>query len=72
MFGIADLPFKVAEGSWHVEGASAEVTRADVARFILKIIEEDTYKKMNVAVATNMGPNNIFSIFKGQAEYAVK
>lgn len=49
---MTDLEFKVAESSWCVEGAGSMIARADVARFIIKVIKEDTHKKKIVAIAT--------------------
>lgn len=47
-----DLEFKVAENNWYVEGASSMIARADVARYIIKVIKEDLHHKKIVSIAT--------------------
>eukprot|EP00090_Calanus_glacialis_P034753 TRINITY_DN5872_c0_g1_i2.p1 TRINITY_DN5872_c0_g1~~TRINITY_DN5872_c0_g1_i2.p1 ORF type:complete len:214 (-),score=80.98 TRINITY_DN5872_c0_g1_i2:101-742(-) len=43
--------FKVAEGDYHVEGAAGRIARADVARFMLSILQEEKYYKKQLAIA---------------------
>ena len=52
-FSFPAKDFQVEEDKWCVSGAASMVARADVARFIMKIVQEDSYKRKIVAMATN-------------------
>merc|ERR1712123_512509 len=43
--------FKVAEGEYAVAGAAGRIARADVARFMLSILEQEKYYKKQLAIA---------------------
>ena len=46
-----DCEFLSTEDSWHVPGVSGRIQRADVARYLLKVVEEDLHHKKIVAIA---------------------
>merc|ERR1712051_891463 len=46
-----DCEFLSAEDSWHVPGVSGRIQRADVARYMLKVVEEDLHHKKIVAIS---------------------
>jgi len=48
---VTEAEFKVAEDDYHVDGAAGRIARADVARFMLSILEEEKYFKKQLAIA---------------------
>jgi len=48
---VTEGEFKVAEGEYAVDGAAGRIARADVARFMLSILEQEKYYKKQLAIA---------------------
>jgi len=48
---VTDCEFLSTEDSWHVPGVSGRIQRADVARYLLKVVEEDLHHKKIVAIS---------------------
>eukprot|EP00092_Neocalanus_flemingeri_P013005 GFUD01014015.1.p1 GENE.GFUD01014015.1~~GFUD01014015.1.p1 ORF type:complete len:214 (+),score=76.34 GFUD01014015.1:160-801(+) len=48
---VTEGEFKVAEGEYDVTGAAGRIARADVARFMLSILEQEKYYKKQLAIA---------------------
>jgi len=48
---VTEAEFKVAEDDYHVDGAAGRIARADVARFMLSVLEDPKYFKKQLAVA---------------------
>ena len=46
-----DCEFLSTEDSWFVPGVSGRIQRADVARYMLKVVEEDLHHKKIVAIS---------------------
>ncbi len=46
-----DCEFLSTEDSWFVQGVSGRIQRADVARYMLKVVEEDLHHKKIVAIS---------------------
>ena len=48
---VTDCDFAHEEGSWFVKGLRGYINRSDVARYMLKTLEEDLHCKKIVAIA---------------------
>ena len=46
-----DCDFLTTEDSWFVQGVSGRIQRADVARYMLRIAEENLHQKKIVAIS---------------------
>ena len=46
-----DCDFLTTEDSWFVQGVSGRIQRADVARYMLRVAEENLHQKKIVAIS---------------------
>ena len=51
MFFFLDCDFLTTEDSWFVQGVSGRIQRADVARYMLRVAEENLHQKKIVAIS---------------------
>ena len=61
-FLYTDCEFLHTEDSWFVKGVTGGIQRADVARYMLKVVEEDLHHKKIVAISPKQ--SELSSLYK--------
>ena len=47
---VTNLDYKIQEDAWEVEGADRQISRVDVARFLLKVVKGHDHKNKIVSI----------------------